>query len=62
MRYQLDDIAAFLHVVETGSISAAARQMNLSKSVVSKRVTPLSPGWAEGLKAMRTNINQEVKL
>jgi DNA-binding transcriptional LysR family regulator len=41
MRYQLDDIAAFLQVVETGSISAAATQMNLAKSVVSKRVAEL---------------------
>lgn len=41
MRYQLDDIDAFLHVVETGSISAAATQLNLTKSVVSKRVTDL---------------------
>lgn len=41
MRYRLDDIDAFLHVVETGSISAAATQLNLSKSVVSKRVADL---------------------
>jgi DNA-binding transcriptional LysR family regulator len=41
MRYRLDDIDAFLHVVETGSISAAATQLNLTKSVVSKRVADL---------------------
>lgn len=41
MRYRLDDIEAFLHVVETGSISTAATQLNLTKSVVSKRVTDL---------------------
>lgn len=41
MRYRLDDIEAFLRVVDTGSISAAATQLNLSKSVVSKRVTDL---------------------
>lgn len=41
MRYRLDDIIAFLHVVETGSISAAAIQLNLTKSVVSKRVSDL---------------------
>lgn len=41
MRYRFDDIAAFLQVVETGSISAAAQRLNLSKSVVSKRVTDL---------------------
>lgn len=41
MRYRLDDIATFLQVVDSGSISAAARQLNLSKSVVSKRITDL---------------------
>lgn len=41
MRYQLDDIAAFLQVVEAGSISGAATRLNLSKSVVSKRVADL---------------------
>ncbi|MGK9234506.1 LysR family transcriptional regulator [Inquilinus limosus] len=41
MRYRLDDIATFLQVVDSGSISAAARRLNLSKSVVSKRVSGL---------------------
>lgn len=41
MRYRLDGIAAFLQVVDSGSISAAARRLNLSKSVVSKRITDL---------------------
>lgn len=41
MRYRLEDIDAFLHVVEAGSISGAATQLNLSKSVVSKRVADL---------------------
>ncbi|HET6726206.1 MAG TPA: LysR family transcriptional regulator [Gammaproteobacteria bacterium] len=41
MRYRLDDIAAFLAVVDAGSISTAATQLNLSKSVVSKRVADL---------------------
>ncbi len=41
MRYRLDDIEAFLHVVEMGSISRAATQLNLTKSVVSKRVADL---------------------
>lgn len=41
MRYRLDDIAAFLSAVDAGSISAAATQLNLSKSVVSKRVADL---------------------
>jgi DNA-binding transcriptional LysR family regulator len=41
MRHSFDNIAAFLQVVETGSISAAALQMNLAKSVVSKRIADL---------------------
>jgi DNA-binding transcriptional LysR family regulator len=41
MRYRLEDIDAFLHVVEMGSISTAAVQLNLTKSVVSKRVSDL---------------------
>lgn len=41
MRYRLDDIEAFIAVVETGSVSAAARRLDLAKSVVSKRVSEL---------------------
>ncbi len=41
MRYSFDNIAAFLQVVETGSISAAAVRFNLAKSVVSKRLADL---------------------
>ncbi|HEX2237130.1 MAG TPA: LysR family transcriptional regulator [Gammaproteobacteria bacterium] len=41
MRQDFDNIAAFLQVVETGSISAAALRLNLAKSVVSKRITDL---------------------
>src|SRR5699024_1405916 len=41
MHYRLDDIDAFLHVVDTGSISAAATRLDLTKSVVSKRVADL---------------------
>jgi DNA-binding transcriptional LysR family regulator len=35
---KLDGIAAFVSVAETGSISEAARRLNLSKSVVSERL------------------------
>ena len=38
---RLEDIQAFLNVVELGSISAAAERMSLSKSVISKRVSDL---------------------
>lgn len=41
MRWRLDDVSAFLDVMETGSVTAAARRMNLSKSVVSKRIADL---------------------
>lgn len=41
MDLRTENIEAFLHVVELGSVSGAARHMGLSKSVVSKRVTGL---------------------
>ncbi|MFI5444692.1 LysR family transcriptional regulator [Polaromonas sp. UC242_47] len=41
MRYRLEDIEAFVAVVETGSISAAAVRLDVAKSVISKRVTNL---------------------
>ncbi len=36
-----DDYIIFFHLVEQGSFSAAARQMELTKSVVSKRIAKL---------------------
>ncbi|HTE15297.1 MAG TPA: LysR family transcriptional regulator [Burkholderiales bacterium] len=44
MRYRLNDIEAFVLVLETGSISAAALRLGLAKSVVSKRITGLEAG------------------
>ncbi len=41
MQYRLNDILAFIQVIEAGSISTAAQRMGLSKSVVSKRITDL---------------------
>jgi DNA-binding transcriptional LysR family regulator len=41
MSWRLEEIIAFLHVVEAGSITEAARRLKLSKSVVSKRITDL---------------------
>ena len=39
MHYSLDEIETFLTVMELGTISAAAARLNLSKSVISKRVS-----------------------
>ena len=41
MRFKLDDIEAFIAVMETGSFSAAGLRLDLSKSVISKRVSDL---------------------
>ncbi|MDC8445370.1 MAG: LysR family transcriptional regulator [Nitrosomonas sp.] len=41
MQHRINDILAFLYAVETGSISAAAQRMCLSKSVISKRISDL---------------------
>lgn len=41
MRYRLEEIEAFVTVVETGSISAAAVRLDVAKSVISKRVAAL---------------------
>lgn len=41
MRHRLENIAAFLAVVDAGSISAAAIRLDLAKSVVSKRISDL---------------------
>ena len=41
MRLRLNDIEAFLMVMETSSVSAAALRLGLSKSVISKRLTDL---------------------
>lgn len=38
---QLGDLRTFISVVETGGISSAARQLNLAKSAVSRRITQL---------------------
>ena len=43
---KLDGIASFVAIAEAGSISAAARRLQLSKSVVSERLAELerAPG------------------
>lgn len=49
MSWRLEEIIAFLGVVEAGSITAAARRLNLSKSVVSKRITDLEAALQQQL-------------
>lgn len=41
MRYTLDELDAFLTVIELGTVTAAASRLNLSKSVISKRISDL---------------------
>lgn len=41
MRYTLDEIETFLTVMDLGTVTAAAARLNLSKSVVSKRISDL---------------------
>lgn len=44
MKWRFDDLLTFLDVMETGSITATAARLNLSKSVVSKRISDLEAG------------------
>ncbi len=46
---KLDGIAAFVAIAESGSISAAARTLRLSKSVVSERLAELERSLGTGL-------------
>jgi DNA-binding transcriptional LysR family regulator len=46
MKYDFDAIVAFVGVVETGSVSGAARRLGVAKSVVSKRVAELERSLA----------------
>ena len=41
MRYDLDQLETFLAVLELGTVTAAGARLNLSKSVVSKRISDL---------------------
>lgn len=41
MKWRFDDLLTFLDVMETSSITLSAARLNLSKSVVSKRITDL---------------------
>ncbi len=54
---KLESVAAFVMVVETGSISEAARRIELSKSVVSERLTVLERSL--GAKLLQRTTRQE---
>lgn len=49
MRYTLDEIETFLTVIELGTVTAASARMNLSKSVVSKRISDLEAALGAAL-------------
>ena len=49
MRYTLEEIETFLTVIELGTVTAAAARLNLSKSVVSKRISDLERGLGAAL-------------
>ncbi|NPD13908.1 LysR family transcriptional regulator [Xinfangfangia sp. D13-10-4-6] len=49
MHYSLDEIDTFLTVMELGTVTAAAARLNLSKSVVSKRLSDLETGLGAAL-------------
>lgn len=41
MRYELDHLETFLAVLELGTVTEAGARLNLSKSVISKRISDL---------------------
>ncbi|HZW20857.1 LysR family transcriptional regulator [Noviherbaspirillum sp.] len=41
MKWQFEELVAFLRVMETGTLTAAAAQLNVSKSVISRRIQKL---------------------
>ncbi|PVA11078.1 LysR family transcriptional regulator [Pelagivirga sediminicola] len=49
MRYTLNEIETFLTVMELGTITAAGARLNLSKSVVSKRISDLEDALGAAL-------------
>lgn len=49
MKWRFDDVVAFVQVMETGSITAAADRMGLSKSVISKRIHDLETALGAAL-------------
>lgn len=49
MKWTIEEIRTFLDVMETGTVSGAAARNNLSKSVVSKRITDLEAALGAAL-------------
>lgn len=49
MRYDLNDLETFLAVLELGTVTAAAARLNLSKSVISKRISDLETALGAAL-------------
>ena len=49
MHYSLDEIDTFLVVMDLGTVTAAAARLNLSKSVISKRIADLELGLGVAL-------------
>jgi DNA-binding transcriptional LysR family regulator len=58
MRYSLDEIETFLAVMELGTVTGAAVRLNLSKSVISKRITDFET--AVGAALFRRNAGRIV--
>lgn len=58
MRYSLDEIETFLAVMELGTVTGAAVRLNLSKSVISKRISDFEA--AVGAALFRRNAGRIV--
>jgi DNA-binding transcriptional LysR family regulator len=56
VRWRFEDLSTFLTVVETGGITAAARKLNIAKSIVSKRVSDLEAALGVQLLQRSTRV------
>jgi DNA-binding transcriptional LysR family regulator len=41
MKWRFEDILTFAKVMKAGTVTAAAKRLNMSKSVISKRISDL---------------------